>query len=99
MIAYGELKMPNEAHADGVFYPDVGTRVKAGDKVGIVGRALKDGKLIANIRHHNTAMLHIELHKESYRIDGWKLDGDRDPRLLDPTPYLKLKTVKFKSNA
>lgn len=85
--------MPEEAKAIGVFYPEIGTKVIAGNLVGVVGRVLKSGKLRSDIRHHNTSMLHVELRTESCHIDGWKLDGDRDHRLLDPTPYLKLKNI------
>jgi hypothetical protein len=35
-------------------------------------------------------MLHVELRTENCHIDGWKLGEDRDKKLLDPTPYLKL---------
>jgi hypothetical protein len=30
---------------------------------------------------------------ENCHLDGWKLDGERDKRLLDPTPYLKNKDL------
>lgn len=96
VITYGELEMPNLGF---LCYPEIGSKVSAGQMIGAVGSVLPDEKWRRDIRHHNTAMLHMELRKESCHIDGWKLDGDRDPRLLDPTPYLKLKTVKFKSNA
>ena len=90
VVTYGELKMPDEAHVDSVAYPAIGTKVKAGDFIGIVGTVLKDGKLRLDIRNHNTSMLHLELRKENCRIDGWKIGEDRDTRLLDPSPYLYL---------
>ena len=90
VVTYGELKMPDEAHVDGVVYPAIGTKVKSGDFIGIVGTVLKDGKLRLDIRNHNTSMLHLELRKENCRIDGWKIGEDRDTRLLDPSPYLYL---------
>lgn len=90
VVTYGELKMPIEAHVDGVAYPSIGTKVKAGDFIGVVGTVLKDGKLRLDIRNHNTSMLHLELRKENCRIDGWKIGEDRDTRLLDPSPYLYL---------
>ena len=70
--------------------PSVGTFVKAGDLIGVVGQVLTDGKKRNDIRNHNVCMLHVELRTENCHIDGWKLDEDRDKRLLDPTPYLKL---------
>ena len=94
VVTYGELKMPDEAHEAGVTYPAIGTKVKAGDFIGVVGTVLKDGKLRLDIRNHNTSMLHMELRKENCHIDGWKLDEDRDPRLLDPSPYLYSKKLK-----
>ena len=90
VVTYGELKMPDEAHIDGVVYAAIGTKVKAGDFIGVVGTVLKDGKLRLDIRNHNTSMLHLELRKENCRIDGWKIGEDRDTRLLDPSPYLYL---------
>lgn len=89
VITYGELQMPSNRRT----YPEVGVHVKAGEFIGLVGRVLKENKLRPDIRHHNVAMLHMELRTESCHIDGWKLDGDRDKRLLDPTPYLKSKDL------
>ena len=86
VITYGELEMPEYNRK----LPSVGTFVKAGDFIGVVGQVLKDGKKRNDIRNHNVCMLHIELRTENCHIDGWKLDEDRDKRLLDPTPYLKL---------
>ena len=94
VVTYGELKMPDEAHEASVTYPAIGTKVKAGDFIGVVGTVLKDGKLRLDIRNHNTSMLHMELRKENCHIDGWKLDEDRDPRLLDPSPYLYSKKLR-----
>ena len=91
-MTYGELKMPSE-NTYGWKYPKIGDEVAAGDLIGHVGRVLKENKLRPDIRHHNTSMLHIELRTESCHLDGWKLDGDRDKRLLDPTPYLKSKDL------
>lgn len=101
VITYGELMMPDslpcaslsDGTKCGIKYPKIGTKVKAGDFIGVVGRVLKENKLRPDIRHHNTSMLHMELRTESCHIDGWKLDGDRDKRLLDPTPYLKSKEI------
>jgi 3-polyprenyl-4-hydroxybenzoate decarboxylase len=86
VITYGELEMPEYNRK----LPSVGTFVKAGDLIGVVGQVLKDGKKRDDIRNHNVCMLHVELRTENCHIDGWKLGEDRDKRLLDPTPYLKL---------
>ena len=102
VVTYGELAMPSslpqvtldDGTECGIKYPKVGTKIKAGDFIGVVGRVLKENKLRPDIRHHNTSMLHMELRTESCHIDGWKLDSDRDKRLLDPTPYLKSKSLK-----
>lgn len=90
IVTYGELQMPNKEWT----YSNVGIHVKAGEFIGLVGRVLKENKLRPDIRHHNVSMLHMELRTESCHIDGWKLDSDRDKRLLDPTPYLKSKDLE-----
>lgn len=54
---------------------------------------LRPTKYRPDIRNHSVAMLHIELRTETYHLDGWQLDGNRDKRLLDPTPYLKSKDL------
>jgi murein DD-endopeptidase MepM/ murein hydrolase activator NlpD len=86
VITYGELEMPEYNRK----LPSVGTFLKAGDFIGVVGQVLKDSKKRNDIRNHNVCMLHIELRTENCHLDGWKLGEDRDKRLLDPTPYLKL---------
>lgn len=86
VITYGELEMPEYNRK----LPSIGTFVKAGDLIGVVGQVLKDGKKRSDIRNHNVCMLHVELRTENCHIDGWKLGEDRDKKLLDPTPYLKL---------
>lgn len=97
VVTYGELQMPHGG-SNPVKYPDVGHIVHTGDIIGYVGQVLQPDKRRLDIRHHNTCMLHIELRKENSRIDGWKLDNDRDLNLLDPTPYLKLKNESFYAN-
>ena len=91
VVTYGELIMPDSEHV----YPAVGTKVKQGDVLGNVGTVLKEGKLRLDIRNHNTSMLHMELRTESCHLDGWQIGGDRDKRLLDPTPYLHSKELKL----
>lgn len=86
VITYGELSKPTI---------EVGENVLGG--VTIVGRVtpvLRPEKYRPDIRNHSVAMLHIELRKETCHLDGWKLEGERDKRLLDPTPYLKSKDLE-----
>lgn len=85
VITYGELSKPTI---------EVGEDVLGG--VTIVGRVtpvLRPEKHRPDIRNHSVAMLHLELRKETCHLDGWKLEGERDKRLLDPTPYLKSKDL------
>ena len=86
VVTYGELKKPR-------IDISVGTEVKAGDAIGQVTPVLKPEKYRPDIRNHSVAMLHLELRKETCHLDGWKLEGERDKRLLDPTPYLKSKDL------
>ena len=86
VVTYGELKKPR-------IDISIGTKVKAGDAIGQVTPVLKPEKYRPDIRNHSVAMLHIELRTETCHLDGWKLDGERDKRLLDPTPYLKSKDL------
>lgn len=88
VVTYGELKKPR-------IDISVGTEVKAGDAIGQVTPVLKPEKYRTNIRNHSVTMLHLELRKETYHLDGWKLEDERDKRLLDPTPYLKSKDLKI----
>ena len=84
VVTYGELEKPNI---------EVGDTVHAGSVVGHVTPVLKPEKYRPDIRNHSVAMLHLELRTETCHIDGWKLNADRDKRLLDPTPYLKSKDL------
>ena len=86
VVTYGELKKPR-------IDISIGTKVKAGDAIGQVTPVLKPEKYRPDIRNHSVAMLHIELRTETCHLDGWKLNGERDKRLLDPTPYLKSKDL------
>ena len=85
VITYGELSKPTI---------EVGENVLGG--VTIVGRVtpvLKPEKYRPDIRNHSVAMLHLELRSETCHLDGWKLGGQRNRKLLDPTPYLKSKDI------
>lgn len=101
VVTYGELQMPDEYGKIPIYiggmvenvefkYPKIGEKVRAGEFVGFVGKVLPDEKRRDDIRNHNNCMLHLELRKENCHIDGWPLGGDRDSRLMDPTPYLKM---------
>lgn len=86
VVTYGELKQPSIVN--------VGDKVRAGKVIGHVTPVLRPEKYRPDIRNHSVAMLHVELRKETCHLDGWKLDGERDKRLLDPTPYLKSKDIR-----
>lgn len=86
VVTYGEIAKPHHLLK-------VGTKIEAGEVIGSVTPVLDAKKYRADIRNHSTAMLHIELRKETCHLDGWKLDSQRDSRLLDPTPYLKSKDL------
>lgn len=86
VVTYGELANPK-----GIV--SVGQNVSAGRLLGRVTPVLRPEKYRPDIRNHSVAMLHVELRTETCHLDGWKLDGQRDKRLLDPTPYLKSKDM------
>lgn len=85
VVTYGELKLP--------VIVAVGDKVRAGNVIGHVTPVIKPEKYRPDIRNHSVTMLHMELRTETYNLDGWQLDGNRDKRLLDPTPYLKSKDL------
>jgi len=86
VVTYGELEYPGEL-------APIGVKVAAGQVIGHVTLVLRPEKYRPDIRNHSVAMLHLELRTETCHLDGWKLDGERDKRLLDPTPYLKSKDL------
>ena len=85
VVTYGELQEP--------WNIKVGDKVRAGGFIGRVTPVLRPEKYRPDIRNHSVAMLHLELRTETCHLDGWRLDGERDKRLLDPTPYLKSKDL------
>ena len=85
VVTYGELSKPTIEVGEGVIG---GVTV-----VGRVTPVLKPEKYRQDIRNHSVAMLHLELRTETCHLDGWQLEGQRDKRLLDPTPYLKSKDL------
>lgn len=86
VVTYGELEKPR----DGI---QVGKKVYPCISIGYVTPVLKPEKYRPDIRNHSVAMLHLELRTETCHLDGWQLEGQRDKRLLDPTPYLKSKDL------
>lgn len=97
VVTYGELAKPfDEKCLARQTYEEaiIGRCVSVGDIIGHVTPVLRPEKYRPDIRNHSVAMLHMELRKETCHIDGWKLDGERDKRLLDPTPYLKSKDMR-----
>ena len=86
VVTYGELAKPRDSLK-------VGKKVYPCLSIGHVTPVLKPEKYRPDIRNHSVAMLHLELRTETCHLDGWKLEGDRDKRLLDPTPYLKSKDL------
>ena len=85
VVTYGELKKPTIKVGEGV--------IRGVTIVGRVTPVLRPEKYRPDIRNHSVAMLHLELRTETCHLDGWQLDGQRDKRLLDPTPYLKNKDL------
>lgn len=85
VVTYGELSKPTIKVGKGVIG---GLTV-----VGHVTPVLKPEKYRPDIRNHSVAMLHLELRTETCHLDGWQLEGQRDKKLLDPTPYLKSKDL------
>ena len=86
VVTYGELAKPRDSMK-------VGKKVHPCLSIGHVTPVLKPEKYRPDIRNHSVAMLHLELRTETCHLDGWQLDGQRDKRLLDPTPYLKSKDL------
>ena len=77
-----------------VNYGEVTPHVKLGDKVsrqsliGHVKRVLFQDKLRPDIPGHSTSMLHLELYKQGTRDFADWHDPQKNPDLIDPTPYL-----------
>lgn len=86
VVTYGELAKPRDSMK-------VGKKVYPCLSIGHVTPVLKPEKYRPDIRNHSVAMLHLELRTETCHLDGWQLEGQRDKRLLDPTPYLKSKDL------
>ncbi len=66
----------------------VGDNVERGEFIGTVKRVLFEDKLRTDIPGHSTSMLHLELYKKgTKKFADWH-DPQKNPDLLDPTPYL-----------
>ncbi|MEI8270164.1 MAG: M23 family metallopeptidase [bacterium] len=79
VVNYGELNIPKK---------QVGERVKRGDLIGNVKQVLFDDRLRPDIDGHSCSMLHLELYKHGTRSFADWHDPQKNPSLLDPTPYL-----------
>jgi phosphopantothenoylcysteine decarboxylase len=66
----------------------VGDTVKRGQKIAFVKRVLFPEKLRPDIPGHSTSMLHLELYKHGSRDFADWHNPEKNPALLDPTPYL-----------
>lgn len=84
VVNYGELSNP----ADNYNEITVGATVKRGDCIGSVKRVLFPDKFRSDIPGHSTSMLHFELYKHGTRDFADWHDPEKNPNLLDPTPYL-----------
>lgn len=69
-------------------YLQIGKIIQQGCKVGEVKRVLFKDKLRPDIPGHNTSMLHLELYKQGTREFADWHNPEKNPSLLDPTPYL-----------
>lgn len=90
VVNYGELGRP-----DGTWYENhyttvlkVGQRVKRNELIGNVQQVLFDEKLRKDIPGHSCSMLHLELYKHGSREFADWHDPQKNPNLLDATPYL-----------
>jgi phosphopantothenoylcysteine decarboxylase len=79
-ICYGEVKVND--------YIKAGDQINVGQHLGYVVPVLQERRL--DIPYHKEVMLHIELLKSGSYANEWKHGDQRDPNLLDPTPYLYL---------
>lgn len=85
VVNYGEVHNPLSNHN---FDTSVGAQVRRGEKIGNVKRVLFKHKLRPDIPGHSTSMLHLELYKHGTREFADWHDPQKNPTLLDPTPYL-----------
>lgn len=82
VINYGEVTPANGF--------TTGIRVFRGDKIGYVKRVLFEDKYRPDIPGHSTSMLHLELYRHGTRDFADWHDPQKNPDLLDPTPFLMM---------
>lgn len=68
----------------------VGAVIRRGDIIARVKRVLFEDKFRPDIPGHSTSMLHLELYKNGTREFADWHDPQKNPTLLDPTPYLMI---------
>ena len=82
IVCYGEVDLPRGYKVgDNVYTEDIFSYVKA---------VLPENKIRKDIRHHNNAMLHLELYRniEDGICITWNKEEKRSKNLLDPSVYL-----------
>lgn len=82
VVNYGEVT----PHIEQVIH--VGAKVERGQVVGRVKRVLFQDKQRSDIPGHSVSMLHLELYKHGSRDFADWHDPQKNPDLLDPTPFL-----------
>lgn len=85
VVCYGEMEQQ--------FNFSIGDKIDIGDCIGKIKAVLPQKKIRKDIRHHNNAMLHIQLFKDyenDEQLKDWYPNEERNKYLLDPTPYLKM---------
>jgi hypothetical protein len=85
VVCYGEMAEK--------FNFAIGDTIKVNDCIGKIKAVLPIHKIRKDIRHHNNAMLHIQLFKDyenDEQLADWYPNQERNKFLLDPTPYLNL---------
>jgi hypothetical protein len=85
VVCYGEMEEQ--------FNFKIGDTIKTNDCIGKIKAVLPEHKIRKDIRHHNNAMLHIQLFKDyenDEQLADWYPNQERNKFLLDPTPYLQM---------
>jgi phosphopantothenoylcysteine decarboxylase len=82
VVNYGEV----EPHLHTIIYE--GARVERGQFIGRVKRVLLPDRHRPDIPGHSTSMLHLELYTHGTRTFADWHDPQKNPTLVDPTPYL-----------
>mgnify|MGYP001208020933 CR=1 FL=1 len=82
VVNYGEIT----PHIESVIH--VGSKIQRGQFLGRVKRVLFEDRQRPDIPGHSTSMLHLELYRHGTRDFADWHDPQKNPDLLDPTPYL-----------